>query len=216
MVSSAPITASAAAQVGGAPEAGDAGGFEALLAPLLDSAYGTALRFTRNGSDAEDLVQEAALLACRGFHTYEQGSNFRAWFFRILTNCFYSSYRKRKRQGSQVELDDAPELYLYCQTAAVGLHAQTEDPASKLMSQLATEHVEAAITALPEEYRVVATLYFMQDFTYQEIAGVLGVPVGTVRSRLHRSRRQLQKALWMIAEERGIVSALSETDDEGD
>lgn len=216
MVTSASITAPAAAPPGGATGAVGHASFEELLAPLLDSAYGTALRFTRNGADAEDLVQESALLACRGFHTYEQGSNFRAWFFRILTNCFYSSYRKRKRQGTEVELDDAPELYLYCQTAAAGLHAQTEDPASKLMSQLATENVEAAIAALPEEYRVVATLYFMQDFAYQEIAVVLGVPVGTVRSRLHRSRRQLQKALWMIAEERGIVSAFTKTGDEGD
>ncbi len=190
--------------------------FEALLAPLLDSAFGTALRFTRNRSDAEDLVQDAALLACRGFKTFEQGSNFRAWFFRILTNCFYSKYRQRKRQGTEVELDDTPELYIYCQTAALGLHARTADPANLLMSRMATEHVEAAIEALPEEYRIVATLYFMQDFSYQEIADVVGVPVGTIRSRLHRGRRLLQKALWMIAEERGIVSALAEVTKEGD
>lgn len=201
-----------------APGTGAAGvaSFESLLEPLLDAAFGTALRFTRNRADAEDLVQEAALLACRGFKTFEQGSNFRAWFFRILTNCFYSKYRKRKRQGTEVELEDAPELYLYCQTAAAGLHAQTEDPASRLMAKLETEHVEAAIGALPEEYRVVATLYFMQDFAYQEIADIVGVPVGTVRSRIHRGRRLLQKALWMIAEERGIVSALAEVTDEGD
>ena len=189
--------------------------FEALLEPVLDGAFGTALRFTRNRADAEDLVQEAALLACRGFGTFERGSNFKAWFFRILTNCFYSKYRKRKRQGTEIELDDAPELYLYCQTAAVGLHAQTEDPASLLMGKLATEQVEAAIAALPDEYRVVATLYFIQDFSYQEIAEVVGVPVGTIRSRLHRGRRLLQKALWVIAEERGIVSALTDGTDDG-
>jgi RNA polymerase sigma-70 factor (ECF subfamily) len=194
----------------------DAAGFEALLEPLLDVAFGTALRFTRNRADAEDLVQEAALLACRGFKTFEPGSNFRAWFFRILTNCFYSKYRKRKRQGTEIELDDTPELYMYCQTAALGWHAKTEDPAGLLMSKMATDHVEAAIAALPDEYRVVATLYFMQDMSYQEIAEVVGVPVGTIRSRLHRGRRLLQKALWVIAEERGIVSALTEATDEGE
>jgi RNA polymerase sigma-70 factor (ECF subfamily) len=183
----------------GAPAAIGASSFEALLAPLLDSAFGTALRFTRNSSDAEDLVQEAALLACRGFGSFEAGSK----------------YRKRKRQGTEIELDDTPELYLYCQTAALGLHAETADPAGILMSKLATEHVEAAVEALPDEYRVVATLYFMQDFSYQEIADVVGVPVGTIRSRLHRSRRLLQRALWLIAEERGIVGALAATPGKG-
>jgi RNA polymerase sigma-70 factor (ECF subfamily) len=200
----------------GAPAVTASPDFEALLAPLLDSAYGTALRFTRNRSDAEDLVQESALLACRGFKTFEAGSIFRAWFFRIMTNCFYSKYRKLKRQGTEVELDDTPELYMYCQTAAMGLHGQTEDPASLLMSKLATEHIEAAVESLPEEYRVVATLYFMQDFSYQEIADVVGVPVGTIRSRLHRGRRLLQKALWVIAEERGVVASLTAAVGEGD
>ncbi len=190
--------------------------FEVLLEPLLDGAFGTALRFTRNRTDAEDLVQEAALLAWRGFKGFERGSNFKAWFFRILTNCFYSKYRKRKRQGTEIELDDAPELFLYCQTAAVGLHAQVEDPAKLLMDKLATEQVEEAIAALPDEYRVVATLYFIEDFSYQEIAEVVGVPVGTIRSRLHRGRRLLQKAMWMIAEERGIVSALTRGTDDGE
>ncbi len=194
-------------------EAGPAGApapsFEALLEPLLESAYGTALRFTRNRSDAEDLLQEAALQAFKGFHGFEPGSNFRAWFFRILANCFASRYRKWKRQATEIDLNDTPELYLYCQTAALGIHGRTEDPAALVMSRIEAEHVEDAIAALPEEHRVVATLYFMQDFSYQEIAEVVGVPVGTVRSRLHRGRRMLQKALWSIAEERGIVGELA-------
>jgi RNA polymerase sigma-70 factor, ECF subfamily len=198
------------------PAAESGAGFEALLTPLLDSAFGTALRFTRNRSDAEDLVQDAALLAFRGFPTFEQGSSFRAWFFRIMTNCFYSKYRKRKRQGTDVDLDDTPELYIYCQTAALGLHSRTGDPVDLLMSRMTTQHVEAAIEALPEDYRVVATLYFMQDFSYQEIAEVVDVPVGTIRSRLHRGRRLLQKALWMTAQETGIVAALTEVAKEGD
>lgn len=204
-----------AAPAGVSPAADAAASFEAMLTPVLDSAFGTALRFTRNRSDAEDLVQDAALLACRGFKTFQTGSNFRAWFFRIMTNCFYSKYRKQKRQGTEVELDDVPEVSMYGQTAALGLHAQTPDPASLLMSKLAVEHVEAAVESLPEEYRIVATLYFMQDFSYQEMAEVVGVPVGTIRSRLHRGRRLLQKALWTIAEERGVISALSDTAGEG-
>jgi RNA polymerase sigma-70 factor (ECF subfamily) len=182
--------------------------FEALLTPLLESAYGTALRLTRNSADAEDLVQDAAYLACRGFKSFEAGTNFRAWFFRILTNAFYSKYRKQKRAGTPVELEDTPELYLFCQTAATGLHSQSPDPAGALMDRLDQEAVARAIDSLPEEYRVVATLYFMQDLQYQDIAAVLQVPVGTVRSRLHRGRRLLQKALWTIAEERGIVAGL--------
>src|ERR1041384_5812965 len=110
--------------------------FEALLTPLLESAYGTALRLTRNPADAEDLVQDAAYLACRGFKTFEAGTNFKAWFFRILTNAFYSKYRKQKRAGTPVELEDTPELYLFCQTAATGLHGQSPDPAGALMDRL--------------------------------------------------------------------------------
>jgi RNA polymerase sigma-70 factor (ECF subfamily) len=107
-----------------------------------------------------------------------------------------------------VELEDVPDLYLFTQTAALGLHARTQDPAAALLDRLDAEAVSQAIEALPEEYRVAAVLYFLQDCSYLEIAEILGVPVGTVRSRLHRGRRLLQKALWTIAEERGITAAL--------
>ncbi len=183
--------------------------FASLLEPLLAAAYGTALRFTRNHAEAEDLVQDAALLAYRGFGTFQRGSNFRAWFFRILTNAFYSRYRRQRRQGVEVELEDAPELYLYEQTEALGLHARSADPAAELMARLDAEAVGRAIDALPDEYRVAATLYFLQDLAYHEIAAILEVPVGTVRSRLHRGRRLLQQALWQVAEEGGIVRALA-------
>ena len=186
--------------------------FEGLLAPLLTAAYGTALHLTRNAADAEDLVQEAALNAFRGFGSFEQGTNFRAWFFRILVNCVYSRHRKVKRHGTEVELEDSPELYLYCQTAAAGMHGKTDDPASLLMSQMDQAGINAGMDALPDEFRVVATLYFMQDLAYQEIAEMIGCPVGTVRSRLHRARRMLQKQLWHIAQERGITTALMSRD----
>lgn len=179
--------------------------FEALLTPLLPAAYGTALHMCRNASDAEDIVQEAAYNACRAFHQFQPGTNFKAWFFRILTNCFFYRYRRKKRGPELVNLEDASELHLYVQTAAAGLMGPDDDPASLVLDKIEAEHVSAAIEALPVEYRMACTLYFMQDFAYQEIAEVLEVPVGTVRSRLHRGRRMLQMALWELARERGIV-----------
>lgn len=134
------------------PSSGGAPGFEALLAPVLDAAYGTALHLTRDRAAAEDLVQDAALLALRGFKTFEPGTNFKAWFSRILVNAFYSKYRKQKRQGVAVELEDTPELYLFGQTEAIGLHGRGGDPAERLMETLDTEAVTAAIESLPEEY----------------------------------------------------------------
>jgi len=192
------------------------GSFGALLEPVLDAAFGIALRYTRSRPDAEDLVQEAALLACRGFHTFTPGSNFRAWFHRILTNCFYTRYRKERRQGAELDLEETSELYLYEESVALGLHAQTRDPAAQVMDKLTGELIEEAIGSLSDEYRVVATLYFLEEFSYQEIAEVVGVPVGTVRSRLHRARHMLQKSLWAIAKDRGIVSELIGIPDQGE
>jgi len=182
--------------------------FEELLKPLLDPAYGLACSMTRNSADAEDVVQEAAMRAFRAFDTFEPGTNFKAWFYRILTNCCYARHRTSKRRPETVDLDDADELYLYRQTKAVGLHDRTNDPAALLMQRISTERVSQAISMLPEEYQAVAMLYFLEDYSYQEIAAMLDIPVGTVRSRLHRGRRMLQKALWSIAEEAGIVTEL--------
>jgi RNA polymerase sigma-70 factor (ECF subfamily) len=176
-----------------------------LLKPLLGRAYGLALRLLRNQADAEDLVQEAALAACRGFGTFQQASNFKAWFFRILTNCYYARHRRQRHEGPPVDFDEAPELYLYGQMAELGLHEGTTDPAGALLNRLDGEQIARALQGLPEEYRVVSTLYCVEDLSYQEIADILGIPVGTVRSRLHRGRRILQKLLWRVAVERGVV-----------
>ncbi|MGH2578379.1 MAG: sigma-70 family RNA polymerase sigma factor [Actinomycetota bacterium] len=184
--------------------------FEALLSPILQMAYGTAVRLTRNRTEAEDLVQDAALLAYRAFGSFQRGTNFKAWFFRILTNAFYSRHRKEKHEKANLSTEDVPALYLYTKTAEAGLHGRESDPASAIMDKLDTEQVSEALEALPTEYRVVATLYFIEDFSYQQIAEVLECPVGTVRSRLHRGRRLLQKALWRVAVERGIVQEADE------
>jgi len=180
--------------------------FEALFAPVAGTAFGIAMRLTRNQADAEDLAQEAALLAFRAFASFEPGTNFRAWFFKILTNCYFSKRRRERSRPVTSDLDDTPDLYLYARSAEAGFPTQGPDPAAQLLDRLGTERVVAAIARLPEEYRVVSTLYFMEDLSYEEIAEVLGCPIGTVRSRLHRGRKMLQKALWLVAEESGIVA----------
>jgi RNA polymerase sigma-70 factor (ECF subfamily) len=183
---------------------GESVSFETLLAAVVNPAYGYVLRLTRNQADAEDLIQEASFLAHRGFSSFEPGSNFKAWFFTILTNCYRSKYRRDVRRPT-VDLDDTPDLYIYRRSGEAGFPTGGPDPAAALLDKLGTERVEAALAQLPEEYRVVATLYFMQDFSYEEIARAVECPVGTVRSRLHRGRKMLQKALWQVAEEAGIV-----------
>ena len=178
--------------------------FEALFSPILQMAYGTAVRLTRSRTDADDLIQEAALLAFRAFGSFQRGTNFKAWFFRILTNAFYSRHRKEKHEKGNLSTDDVPALYLYHKVTEAGLSGSDSDPASAIMDRLDADRVAEALDTLPEEYRAVATLYFIDDLSYQQIAGVLQCPVGTVRSRLHRGRRMLQKALWDVAMERGI------------
>ena len=184
--------------------------FESLFAAVMNTAYGVAMRFCRNQADAEDLVQEAALLAYRAFDSFEPGTNFRAWFLKILTNCYFSKRRKEKSRPVTSDLDDTPDLYIYARSGEAGFPTQGPDPAAQLLEALGTERVVAAIHRLPDEYRVVATLYFMEDLSYEEIAQTLECPVGTVRSRLHRGRKMLQKALWQVAEEDGIVGGKPE------
>ena len=183
--------------------------FQAMLVALLPSLYRYALRLTRNRADAEDLVQDTALRAFRAVEQFEPGTNFKAWIFRILTRGFWASHRSGQRRPTTVDFDDTPDLYLYARSAEHGLQWQGEDPARALIDRLGAERVAEAIGQLPEEYGVVCTLCFMEDFAYHEIADVLDVPVGTVRSRLHRGRKMLQKSLWYVAQEAGIVNELS-------
>lgn len=183
-----------------------AASFESLFTVVATAAYGVALRLSRNPADAEDLVQEAALLAFRAFDSFVAGTNFRAWFLKIVTNCYYSKRRREKSRPVTSDLDDTPDLYLYARSGEAGFPIQGPDPAAELLDSLGTERIAAAIGRLPEEYRIVCTLYFMDDLSYEEIATVVECPVGTVRSRLHRGRKMLQKALWKIAEEDGIVA----------
>jgi RNA polymerase sigma-70 factor, ECF subfamily len=197
----------------GASAPGPSTTFESLFADCAGAAYRVATRLTRSQADAEDLVQDAALLAHRGFASFTPGSNFRAWFLKILINCFYSRKRKEKRRPVTSDLDDTPDLYIYARAGEAGFPTQGPDPAAELLDKLGTERIVEAINRLPEEYRIVSTLYFMDELSYEEIAQVLQCPVGTVRSRLHRGRKMLQKVLWQVAEEDGIVRQPARQDD---
>lgn len=184
---------------------------EPLLRPVLGPAYNFAVRLTRDQVDAEDLLQEAAVRACQFFHQFQPGTNFRAWFFKILANCYYNEIRRDGRRGENVSIDDAPALHLYVRSMETGLHDRASDPAGAFLDRLGTDRIVLALNELPEEYRAVATLYFVEDFKYEEIADVLGIPLGTVRSRLHRGRKILQAKLWDMAVENGLVSREDES-----
>ncbi len=196
-----------------APGSATADNFTSLLESVLEPAYRTAYHLTRNEADAEELVQEAALLAYKGFDRFELGTNFKGWFMTILRNRFISGYRKKQREVPTVDLEDAPDLYMYSKSLESGLATQTSEPAKYVIEQLDAEQVGDALAELPMEFREAATLYFTQDMSYQEIADVLGVPVGTVRSRLHRGRKLLQKKLWNLAEDYGLVPEAGATED---
>ena len=185
---------------------------EELLRPLLDAAYGFCLRLTRNEQDAEDLVQEAALKACRGRAGYRPGTNFKAWFFKIIVNAFYERFRRKRPEDRAMGLEDAPAHYLYSRATELGLDERYSDPARALISRLGVERIEEALQSLPEDYRMVCNMYFIEDFTYREIAEMLGIPIGTVRSRLHRGRKLLQKRLWELAVAEGIVDPVGRSE----
>ncbi len=176
--------------------------FEAEALPLLPRLYSGALHLTRNASDAEDLVQETLLRAFRAFHQFREGSNLKAWLFRILTNTFINEYRKRQRQPRTVSNEEVEEWYLYSKISEEGLEPSAE---ASVMESLPDEEVQQALSSLPEQFRIAVLLADVEGFRYQEIAEITGVPMGTVMSRLHRGRRILEKRLWDVALRRGIV-----------
>ncbi|MEO8138358.1 MAG: sigma-70 family RNA polymerase sigma factor [Gemmatimonadota bacterium] len=178
--------------------------FETQLESVLDVAYRTAYHLTRNSADAEDVVQEAALNACRHRASFQAGTNFKAWFLRIVTNAFYSRCRKASSVRESISLDDTTEPRAVAMAALADL-SPGADPSVAFMDRLDMDAISGAIAELPLEFRVVTALYLVDDMAYQEIARVLEIPVGTVRSRLHRGRRLLQQRLWQIAVERGLI-----------
>lgn len=173
--------------------------FEREMNPHLDALYRNAVRLTGNANDAEDLLQDTYLRAYRFFHQYHPGTNAKAWLFRIMNTVFLNEYRKKSRQGETVSYDGLEDFYLYNRLAddlASGERPEIENPQKVVMDKLDQEVIEKAIQALPIEFRDTVALATLEEMSYQEIADALEIPVGTVRSRLSRGRRLLQKALW--------------------
>ena len=175
--------------------------FEELAMPLLDQLYGAALRMTRNPADAEDLVQEAYAKAFAGFHSFKQGTNFRAWMHRILTNAYINHYRKRQRQPAQYPTDEITDWQL----AAAAEHTSTGLRSAEVeaMELLPDDEIRSALAELPEEFRMAVYYADVMDLPYKEIAEIMDTPLGTVMSRLHRGRKQLRELLRDVATDRG-------------
>jgi RNA polymerase sigma-70 factor (ECF subfamily) len=176
--------------------------FEREALPFMAELYAAALRMTRNPSDAEDLVQETFLRAYRGFAGFEPGTNLRAWLYRILTNAYINVYRKRQREPQTVSDEEVPEWYLFEKLGGESAEASAE---ARVLESLPDEDVQEALAALPEQFRLAVLLADVEGFSYKEIADILDVPIGTVMSRLHRGRRALEKRLWDVMRERGLV-----------
>lgn len=184
--------------------------FAAQAMEYMPQLYSTALRMTRNASDAEDLVQETYLKAFRGFSGFEQGTNLRAWMFRILTNTYINTYRSKKRRPDETELDDVEDFYLYRRMGGLEAARASRSAEDELMDYFTDADVQAAIDALPESYRLAVLLSDVEGLSYKEIAEDLDIPIGTVMSRLHRGRKALQKQLHDFALERGLADAVPE------
>jgi RNA polymerase sigma-70 factor (ECF subfamily) len=178
--------------------------FQEDALPLLDSLYAGALRMTRNPADAEDLVQETMLRAYRSFDRFEAGTNLKAWLFRIMTNAYINTYRKRQREPQKVSQDELGDFDLYRELKDHDPRWETTPEKIVLDSLVDTDIIEA-IDDLPEQFRLAVVLSDIEGFSYAEMAEIMDVPMGTVMSRLHRGRKALQKRLWEVARDRGIV-----------
>ena len=173
--------------------------------PLMDGLYSAAMRMTRNAADAEDLVQETYLKAFNAYERFETGTNLKAWMYRILTNSYINDYRKKQRRPDESDIDDVEDLFLYRRLGGAETATLSRSAEDELMDLFGEDEVKVALEDLPEHYRLPIVLADVEGFAYKEIAEILDVPIGTVMSRLHRGRKQLQKRLYAFAEEHRLL-----------
>lgn len=179
--------------------------FAADATAFAPQLFSTAVRMTRNRADAEDLVQETYMKAWRAYDSYEEGTNLRAWLFRIMTNTYINKYNAKMRRPTETELDDVEELYLYRRLGTIDQSRMSASAEDQMMELFTDDEVKNAIEELPEAFRMPLLLSDVDGFSYKEIAEMLDVPIGTVMSRLHRGRKAMQKRLYEFAKERGLV-----------
>lgn len=183
--------------------------FEAGVLAQLDSLYRTALRMTNNPQEAEDLVQETMLKAFRFAHTYQPGTNLRAWLFRILNTSAINRYRKQATQPSTTPLPEGEDFYLYNRIKDLSGQELSPGVEDEVLSKYLDEDVYNALNSLPPNFRMAVILADIEGMPYKEIAEALDIPIGTVMSRISRARRQLQRTLWQYAKDRGYIKQAS-------
>lgn len=176
--------------------------FKSEMMPHLDSMYNFALRLTMDPTDAEDLVQDSVVKAFRFFHSYEKGTNAKAWLFRILKNSYINNYRKKSKRPNEVDYDEVSTFY---ETIRAD-QTDTSDLEERMYRDMLDDTVTKALESIPEDFRSVVLLCDVEGFTYEEIANMLDVPIGTIRSRLHRGRNLLRASLEEYARNRGFTS----------
>ena len=184
----------------------DQANFEDDAMEYAPQLYSAALRMTRNPADAEDVVQETFLKAYRAYGSYQAGTNLKAWLYRILTNTYINTYRKAQRRPNEVELGELQDIYLYKRLGEQsGASVSAESTA---LDMFVDQDIVEAIESLPEAFRLPVLYADVEGFSYKEIAEILDIPIGTVMSRLHRGRKALQRKLWNLAVEQGLVEPI--------